>query len=91
MGGYINHASVTGAGTATLANGTNIDTAIPGVATGDTFQCLYVNSGTQTVTITTNTGLTLLGTAAIPTLKNAILDFFRTGTGTYDVGITLSA
>jgi hypothetical protein len=91
LGGYIDHNSATGAGTATLDTGTNIDTAIPGVATGDSFQCCYVNRGSQVVTITTNTGLTLRGTAAIPAGKNALLDFFRTGAGAWDVAIDLSA
>lgn len=91
LGGYVQHATTTGAGTVTLDTASNIDTAISGVATGDSFQCLYANTGTQTGTITTNTGLTLKGTVAVPSGKNAILDFFRTGSAAWDVLITVSA
>lgn len=91
LGGLISHTSVTGAGTATLDTGTNISSAISGVAVGDSFTCLYANIGTQTVTITTAAGLTLAGTAAVPTLKNALLTFYNTGANTWNVYITLSA
>ena len=89
--GYIQHASVTGAGTATLDTAANIDAAIPGVATGDSFECVYSNTGSQTVTITTATGLTLKGTVAIPAGKVAELFFFRTGSAAWDVAIVVSA
>jgi hypothetical protein len=91
LGGYIAHASVTGAGTATLDTAANIDAAISGVTTGDMFNCYYANTGTQTVTITTNTGLSLKGTVAVTTGKNAILSFLRTGAAAWDVVITVSA
>lgn len=88
LGGVIDHVSVTGGGTATLDTGANLDAACTNPQIGDTFSCLYANTGTQTVTITTNTGLTLKGTAAIATLKNALLTFVRTGAGTWRVYIT---
>lgn len=96
LGGCLAHASVTGAGTLTLDTAANIDTQIAAnggaaAATGDSFSCSYNNTGTQTVTITTAAGLTLKGTAAVPTLKNALMQFVRTGAGAYDVYITLSA
>jgi plastocyanin len=91
LGGYFQHATTTGAGTVTLDTAANIDAAIPGVATGDTFQCVYSNTGTQTGTITTATGLTLKGTVAVPSGKVAVLDFFRTGSAAWDVCITVSA
>jgi hypothetical protein len=91
LGGYISHTSTTGAGTATLDTGSNISSAIVGNVAGDTFDCMYANIGNQTVTITTAAGLTLKGTVAIPTLKNAMLTFFCTAANTWDVIITLSA
>jgi hypothetical protein len=91
LGGYIAHTSVTGAGTATLDTAANIDAAIPGVATGDAFECTYANIGTQTVTITTATGLSLKGTAAVGAGKVALLQFYRTGSAAWDVAITVSA
>lgn len=91
-GGYIDHNSQTGAGTLTLDTGANLDTLIgAAAATGDGFVCQYVNRGNQTVTVTTATGLTLKGTVAVPTLKNATLTFVKTGSATYDVIIVLSA
>jgi hypothetical protein len=89
--GYIQHTSVTGAGTATLDTAANIDTAIAGVATGDSFECVYSNTGTQTVTITTAAGLALKGTLAIPAGKVAVLYFFRTGSAAWDVVCVVSA
>lgn len=90
LGGYIEHASVTGGGTATLDTASNIIGAINNAASGDSFSCLYANTGTQTVTITTNTGLTLKGTVAIPTGKNALLNFRLTGGGNVTVYCTVS-
>jgi hypothetical protein len=90
LGGVIEHASTTGAGTATLDTGTNIDTALPGVATGDTFTCVYANTGTQTVTITSpGASIVLKGTAAIPTLRNCLLTFRRTGAAQWTVYLGL--
>lgn len=88
LGGIIDHVSVTGAGTATLDTAANLDAAFPSAVAGDSFTCLYANTGSQTVTITTNTGLTLKGTAALATLKNALLTFYKTGAAAWRVYIT---
>ena|SRR6266850_8557775 len=89
QGVIINHASVTGAGVFTLDTAANLDALLPAPVTNDTFVCYYNNTGTQTVTITTNTGLTLKGTAAVPTLRNAILLFVKTGAAAWTVNIFL--
>jgi len=91
LGGLIDHASTTGAGTVTLDTAANLDAAYPNAQPGDVFTCVYANTGSQTVTITTNTGLTLKGTVAIPTAKNALLTFRKTGVAAWTVYITLSA
>ena len=91
LGGLIVHTSVTGAGTLTVDTGTNITAAITGSTVGDTFTCTYANIGNQTVTITANTDVTLKGTAAVPTLKNAILTFTCTGAHVWVCYINLSA
>lgn len=84
IGGYINHASVTGAGTLTVPTGTALSAAITGVAAGTRFQCWYYNSGTQTVTITGDTGSTVTGgTAAVTTGKSNLMTFVCTGTNTW--------
>jgi hypothetical protein len=92
LGGLYSHNSQTGGGTVTLDTAANIDTAIPGVANGDSFDCYYHNVGNQTATITTNTGLTLKGaTVAIVTLKGALLRFHRVSAGAWDVYILAGA
>lgn len=92
VGGVITQTSATGAGTATLDNGTNISTAVPGVAVGDTFLCVYANlGGGQTVTITGATGSTVVGNGAVPSAKNAIMTFVNTGTNTWNVYVNVSA
>lgn len=90
LGGVLSHASVTGAGTATLPTGTVLSTAVhPSV--GDSFEVLYANTGTQTVTITGATGSTVVGTAAVATLLTARMTFVNTGTNTWNVYVTVSA
>lgn len=91
LGGYYAHTSQTGGGTATLPLASLLDAAITGVATGDSFVCLYTNPGNQTVTVTTNTGFTVSGTVAIPTLRSANLFFYRTGAGAWDCVVTLNS
>lgn len=91
LAGLYEHTSVTGAGTATLDTAANLDAAMPNVQVGDTFNFTYANVGTQTVTITTNTGLTLKGTVAVPTLKNATLTFRRTAAAAWSVYVNVSA
>lgn len=91
LGGVLTHESTTGAGTATMPNGTSISGGIFFAAVGDTFSCLYANAGSQTVTITGATGATVMGTAAIPPGKNALITFINTGSNTWDVLVTVSA
>ncbi len=90
LGGYINHASTTGAGTLTTPTGTQISTAIPGVAVGAKFDCLYYNSGTQTVTITAGaSGITIVGgTAAVTTGKVVKMTFINTAANTWLLFLT---
>lgn len=89
IGGYINHASTGGAGTLTVPIGTLVSAAIPGVAVGTRFSCLYYNSGSQTVTITGDTGTTVVGgTAAVTTGKWSFINFVCTGTGTWNLFLT---
>lgn len=89
IGGYINHASTTGAGTLTVPIGTTISSAITGVAVGTRFRCWYYNSGSQTVTITGDTNSTITGgTAAVTTGKSCDMLFVCTATNTWLVFLT---
>lgn len=92
IGGVVTQTGATGAGTVTLPTGTQLSTAITGVAVGDTFQTVFANlGGGQTLTITGATGSTVIGTAAIGSAKNALLDFVNTGANTWNVYVTVSA
>lgn len=92
LGGYISHASTTGAGTNTLPLASLLDTALGAHAvTGATLYVTYANTGSQTVTLTTNTGWTLVGTVAVGAGKNALLILRRTGSGTWDALQIVSA
>jgi hypothetical protein len=92
LGGLITHTSVTGAGTLTTPTGTQMSAGIAGVTTGDNFWCVYANTGNQTVTITAGaSGVTLTGTAAVPSGKNAQMFWVCTGANTWICNITLSA
>lgn len=92
LGGQYKHTTQTAGGTFTLDTGTNISSAVTGVAVGDTFTCLYINNGNQTGTITTAaSGTTLFGTAAVAASKTALLTFSNTGSNAWDVYITVSA
>lgn len=84
IGGYVTGAQ--NANTMTTDTAANIDAAIPGVATGDTFMCAYFNSGAGNGTITGGTGVTVRGTSAvIPTSGVGLMFFQRTGAAAYDV------
>lgn len=85
LGGALTHASTVGAGTCTLDTGTNISTAIVGVAVGDSFVCTYANTGSQTVTLTGASGSTMVGTVIVTTGKNAIMTFINTGSNAWKV------
>lgn len=92
LGGIYTHASTTGAGTLTTPTGTQMSAGIAGISTGYTFTTVYYNSGNQTVTITAGaSGMTILGTAAVPTLKCAILTFVNTAANTWLCYVNLSA
>lgn len=59
--------------------------------TGAYFDLEFVNSSTQTITLTLGVGITLKGTAVVPDGKTARVRFINTGAGTIDAVITLCA
>lgn len=93
LGGFVSQQSQTGGGTITTPTGTELSAACPVVPTaGDTFTTVFANIGDQTLTVTAGaSGITIVGTAAIPTAKNAILTFANTATNTWICYVTLSA
>lgn len=92
LGGVVTQTGVTGAGTVTLPLGTAITAGITGAQVGDTFQTLFANlGGGFNLTITGATGSTVIGTAAVPSGKTAMLTFVCTGTNTWNVYVNLSA
>lgn len=92
LGGILTQTGATGAGTVTLPTGTLLSGAVPAVAVGSTFKCLFANlGGSETLTITGATGSTVIGTAAIASGENAEMTFVNTGTNAWDVFVIVSA
>lgn len=93
MGGVVTQTSQTGGGTVTTPTGTALSAACPVTpAAGYTFTTVFANLGDQTLTVTAGaSGITIVGTAAIPTLTNAILTFVNTASNTWICYVTLSA
>jgi hypothetical protein len=93
LGGFIEH-PITAAATDTTDTGANLDAAIPGVAVGDSFECVLTNTSGSAVSITlaAGTGVTLKGsTTAIAQNKSAYLVFRRTGTAAWTCYVSVSA
>lgn len=82
-GGLITVAN-TGAQTATLDTAANILAAIPALANdGDTFECRFINLGSNTTTFAVATGLTLPNVGqTVATVESCILLFRRTSSTT---------
>lgn len=81
-GGIVVHTSVTGAGTVTTDTAANIIAGASGVGAleqdGETVQCYYVNDGSQTLTFSGGTGVTVADTGqTIAADESAILLFRR--------------
>lgn len=94
LGGLLKQVGAVGAGTVTLPTGALLSAACPIVpVAGNSFQCVFMNvSGGQALTITAGaTGMTVRGTAAVPSAKSAILTCVCTAADTWDVLVTLSA
>lgn len=90
LNGYITGAQ--SANTVTTDTAANIDAAIPGVATGDTFYCVYFNSGAGVGTVTAGSGVTVRGsTGAVPAGKSALLVFSRTGAAAWDLNVIITS
>lgn len=83
--GLIVHTSVTGAGTITVPTGTQMEDEFPGLEVGDTIECYYLNDGNQTVTLTGDTGTTMLSAQTVATLQGRLLVFMKTGDNTFNV------
>jgi hypothetical protein len=93
LGGFLTQTGATGAGTVTTPTGTVLSAAIPGTATGDSFQCVFANlgGGFNLVITAGASGMTVIGNATVPSGKNAMLDFICTGANTWDCFVTVSA
>jgi len=87
LGGIVTQTGSTGAGAVTLPTGTAISAAMPLTpVAGDSFTCRFANlGGGQTLTITGDTGSTVIGTATVASATNIDLLFVNTGTNTWNV------
>jgi hypothetical protein len=95
IGGLLTQTGATGAGTVTLPSGTTLSTAmaVKGLApvAGDSFMVPFASLTGQQLTITGATGTTVIGTAAIPSGKNAMLFFYNSGSNTWNIYVVVSA
>lgn len=93
LGGIVTQTGATGAGTVTLPTGTALSTACPRTpVAGDSFDCWFCNlGGSQTLTITGQTGTTVIGTAAVGTGKMSIIKFVNTGSNAWNCYVSVSA
>ncbi len=90
LGGLITQTGATGAGTITLPTGTALSLACPRTpVAGDSFDCMFANlGGSQTLTVTGDTGTTMAGGVTIATAKTAMLRFYCTGSNTWNIFVT---
>lgn len=93
LGGIVTQTGQTAGGTVTTPTGATLSAAIADVAVGMVFQCLFANlGGGQTLTITAGaTGMTVVGTAAVGSGKNAWLTFINTAPDTWSCYVNVSA
>lgn len=85
LAGFLVHTSVTGAGTLTVSTGALLDAGFPEWQIGEVWSCYYLNDGTQTVTLTGDTGTTALAAQTIATLQGRQIRFLKTAAETYSV------
>lgn len=87
LGGLITQTSSTGAGAVTLPTGTAISAGMPRTpVVGDSFDCDFANlGGSQTLTITGQTGSTVIGGAAVASGKSARMKFYNTGSNAWTI------
>ena len=87
LGGIVTQTGQTGAGAVTLPTGTAISAGMPLTpATGDSFGVRFANlGGSQTLTITGQTGSTVVGTATVSSGTNIDLVFVCSGSNTWNV------
>ena len=87
LGGYIAR-DPNGAGRADLVpNATNINTANPALVIGSFFDTTIKNTASSalTITLTANTGVTLIGTITVAQNETAVVRTVKTAAATFDV------
>jgi len=82
LGGFISDTSSTGAIAATLPTVASVVALLPGYVAGTSFRFVYKNPGNQTVTLTTGTTWTMVGTMTIATTKAREFIFIIAGATT---------
>ncbi len=88
LGGFISDTTSTGGIAATLPTVAATVALLPGYVAGTSFRFVYKNPGNQTVTLTTNTTWTMVGTMTIATTKQREFIFIVAGATTGSVYAT---
>jgi len=69
----------------TLPLATDVDTSVSSAKVNSSFQFAIVNTGSNTATVVTNTGWTLVGSMAVATAVSGQFLAVKTGTGTWSL------
>jgi len=69
----------------TLPLATDVDTFVSSAKVNSSFQFAIVNTGSNTATVVTNTGWTLVGSMAVATAVSGQFLAIKTGTGTWSL------
>ena len=69
----------------TLPLATDVDTFVSSAKVNSSFQFAIVNTGSNTTTVVTNTGWTLVGSMAVATAVSGQFLAVKTGTGTWSL------
>lgn len=82
IGGIVT--STTGAAvSAQSATGTALDTALPNLPIDEAFDLTFIATGANALTLTVNTGVTIVGSAVVATGTSGTFRFRKTATATY--------
>lgn len=83
--GLLIHTSTSAGGTLTMDTGANFDTAFPEWQIGEVRSCFYQNDGTQTVTLTGDTGMVRVSAQTIATLQGRRISVLKQAASDYIV------
>lgn len=82
LGGIVT-STTAAAVSAQSATGAALDAALPSLQVDESFDLTFIATGANALTLTVNTGVTIVGAAAVATATSGTFRFRKTGTATY--------